>query len=79
MRVLMFAQLRDVVGAAAAEVDAPRALTGRELWERLIAAHPALAAHRGTARLARNGEYAGPDTVLDPADEVALIPPVSGG
>ena len=37
------------------------------------------AAFRSSVRLARNGEYARPDERFEPNDEVALIPPVSGG
>ena len=40
---------------------------------------PRLAAHRPNVRLARNWEYAGADAMFADADEVALIPPVSGG
>jgi tetratricopeptide (TPR) repeat protein len=41
--------------------------------------HPGLARFRGSVRLARNSEYVGPDARFGPDDEVALIPPVSGG
>ena len=79
MRILLFAQLRDAV--ARQQIDWPGAgpWTADQLWERLLAEHPALAAHRPVVRLARNGEYAAPDAVFNDADEVALIPPVSGG
>jgi molybdopterin converting factor small subunit len=50
-----------------------------ELWQILTSARPALMAFRSTTRLARNGEYATAGTVFGNADEVALIPPVSGG
>ena len=49
------------------------------LWRRLIEAHPGLARHRSAVRLARNAEYAGPEERFHDADEVALLPPVSGG
>jgi molybdopterin converting factor subunit 1 len=78
MRILYFAHLRDVTGRAVEEI------TGGEtdadgLWQRLLAAHPELARFRPSVRLAKNAEYAGPDTRFSDADEVALIPPVSGG
>lgn len=50
-----------------------------ELWQILISARPELEAFRSTTRLARNGEYADANTRFHDTDEVALIPPVSGG
>jgi molybdopterin converting factor small subunit len=45
----------------------------------LLKQFPALAAHRASVRLARNWEYAAPDVRFANTDEVALLPPVSGG
>jgi len=45
----------------------------------LVERWPALAAHRANTRLARNGAYAGESEIFGADDEVALIPPVSGG
>ena len=78
MRVLFFAHLKDVTHCAemvlsCAETDA------EGLWRRLLEAHPGLERHRSTVRLARNMEYVGPDARFQDTDEVALIPPVSGG
>jgi molybdopterin converting factor subunit 1 len=78
MRILFFAQLREVVGAAEAELEADGVDAGA-LWELLVARWPSLTAHRAQTRLARNGVYAGVDEVFAEGDEVALIPPVSGG
>ena len=78
MRVLFFAQLRDVTGVAEAGVDAD-GIDASALWAALLERWPALAAHRGNTRLARNGIYAAPDEIFTANDEVALIPPVSGG
>lgn len=79
MRVLFFAQLKDVTGCDSAELAAPAPLNGEQLWARLLEKFPALAAHKKNVRLARNWEYADKQTVFVDADEVALIPPVSGG
>ena len=48
-------------------------------WQALVALHPVLAPGRASLRFARNGEYADPTTGLADGDEVAMIPPVSGG
>jgi molybdopterin converting factor subunit 1 len=79
MRVLFFAQLKDVTGCDAIELAPLSPPDGNELWAALVKRFPALAAHRPHVRLARNWEYAAPDAVFADSDEVALIPPVSGG
>lgn len=45
----------------------------------VLAKYPRLAGHRGTMLLAVNHAFAGADRVLKEGDEVALLPPVSGG
>lgn len=78
MRILFFAHLKTVTGCP--ELELPCGDVNTEgLWDKLIAAHPGLAPHRGSVRLAQNAEYAGRDARFTDADEVALIPPVSGG
>ncbi|HZT23446.1 MAG TPA: MoaD/ThiS family protein [Verrucomicrobiae bacterium] len=79
MRVLFFAQLKDATRCEAVEIVSPSPLTAEQLWAELLKQFPALAAHRSLVRLARNGEYAAPDARFVNTDEVALIPPVSGG
>ena len=79
MRVLFFAQLKDAAGGAELKVRVTGEISADELWTQLLALAPALAPHRRATRLARNGEYATPETRFTDADEVALIPPVSGG
>jgi molybdopterin converting factor subunit 1 len=79
MRVLFFAQLQDVTGCAATELTLPAPLNRDQLWAALLEKFPNLATHRPNVRLARNWEYADAETQFGDADEVALIPPVSGG
>ena len=78
MRILLFAHLKDVVGQAQIEL-----VTGEVdsdgLWRQLLAVCPTLERFRGSVRLARNAEYVSQDATFRDADEVALIPPVSGG
>ena len=78
MRILFFAHLKDVTGQAEVEMTAGE-LDADGLWQKLIAAYPGLARFRGSVRLARNQEYVGREARFTDADEVALIPPVSGG
>jgi molybdopterin converting factor subunit 1 len=79
MRILFFAQLKDATNCDSVELAVPSPVKAGELWKMLIEKFPALANHQKSVRLAWNGEYAAPDTQFSDADEVALIPPVSGG
>jgi molybdopterin converting factor subunit 1 len=79
MRVLFFAHLKDVTGCAQVEFNLAVTADADELWRRLCDRFPELAKFRSSVRLARNGEYAAPDARFTDTDEVALIPPVSGG
>lgn len=78
MRVLFFAQLREVTGVAQAEIEAD-GVDADALWSALAGRWPGLSEHRQDTRLARNGAYAASGEVFRANDEVALIPPVSGG
>lgn len=78
MRILFFAQTRAATGLAEAVLEED-GVDADALWSLLIERWPGLQASRGQTRLARNGTYAGPGEVFRADDEVALIPPVSGG
>jgi molybdopterin converting factor small subunit len=78
VRIMFFAQLREVTGIEVAEIDAD-GLDRARLWELLEKRWPGLSAHRVITRLARNGVYAEAGEIFGAHDEVALIPPVSGG
>jgi len=79
MRILFFAQLKDVTGCDGLELASPSPLKGEQLWKLLLEKFPALANHKKNVRLARNWEYADEQTFFSDTDEAALIPPVSGG
>jgi MoaE-MoaD fusion protein len=81
MRILLFAHLKDIVGQSELDIDLPldQPLNADDLWQRLIARYPELNRCRPSVRLAKNGEYANNHTTFTNTDDVALIPPVSGG
>jgi len=79
MRVLFFAQLKDATGCDAFEFAPPAPLDAAQLWALLLEKFPQLSKHRPHVRLSRNWEYAAADARFSDQDEVALIPPVSGG
>jgi sulfur-carrier protein len=50
-----------------------------EVYDRLVSEYPVLEKWRSLTRYAINLDFVEPDTILKDGDEVALIPPVSGG
>jgi molybdopterin converting factor small subunit len=79
MKVVFFAQSRLAAGCGEWDFAAERAMAIPELWRRLEEKFPALEPLRKSARLARREAYLEPDEMLEPQDEIAVIPPVSGG
>lgn len=77
--VRLFARLRDVAGAGRIERDLPEGATARLLWDALASELAGLDAYRDVVSTAVNAEYASMDRRLADGDEVAFLPPVSGG
>jgi molybdopterin converting factor subunit 1 len=75
----LFASFRETVGAGSVEVELGPKPTVRELLGVLRRDYPRLGPALDCAMVAVNLEYVGPDYRLDEGDEVAIIPPVSGG
>ena len=76
--VRTFAMLREL-SADRLEVDLPEGSSIADAWALLASRHPAVDPHRAYVRGARNGTYAAWDVALSDGDEVAFLPPVSGG
>lgn len=79
VRVKLFAMLRERAGAADAVHDMPEGSTVDDLWGRLLRDHQGLSGVEWTLLYAVNGEYVERHRRLAEGDEVAFIPPVSGG
>lgn len=79
VRVRFFAGQRDLVGQPELAVSLEADPTVGTLWTHLIARYPRLAAYSGRMLYAVNQEFATLETSLHEGDEVAYIPPVSGG
>jgi molybdopterin synthase catalytic subunit len=79
VRVRLFAIQRELAGAREVGLDLPAGAPIEAAWSALVAIHPLLAPGRAFVRFARNGDYADAGTVLTDDDELAIIPPVSGG
>ena len=79
VRVRLFATFREIVGEARLSWTAKDGETLAGLVAAIVARYPELARHRDAMLLAVNASFASPDMVLRDNDEVALMPPVSGG
>lgn len=79
VKVLLFASLKEQVGERSVSVSLPDTATVHDLLHALTERFPSIAARLNMARVAVNEEYATAATGLHNGDEVALIPPVSGG
>ena len=79
VRVRLFAVQRELAGTREVTLELADGSDVEAVWAALAAAYPVLAPGRPSMRFARNGEYADPSTVVADGDEVAMIPPVSGG
>jgi molybdopterin converting factor subunit 1 len=79
MTVHLFAAARELAGSPTVAVELPPAATVGDLRRAVAAACPPLAGLLARSAVAVNHEYADDARPLAPADEVAVIPPVSGG
>ena len=79
IKVLLFGAAADRAGVREIELPLDDGITLAELWPMLAERHPDLAPLRDTLAFAVNGEYARGDAGVSPGDEVAVLPPVSGG
>ena len=79
VRVLLFGAAADRAGVRQTEVPVNGSVTIGELWPVLTDRHPNLVPMRDTLAFAVNGEYARMEDPVAPGDEVAVLPPVSGG
>ena len=77
--VRLFARLRDLTGAGELVRELPDAATVGDLWELLTIEWPALRDYEKTMSVAVNTDYSRMGEAVKDGDEVAFLPPVSGG
>jgi molybdopterin synthase catalytic subunit len=78
IRARCFATLREL-SAGSTNLEVAEPATVADVWLALAERHPALEPHRSFTQPARNGAAVGWDEPLADGDEVAFLPPVSGG
>lgn len=79
MTVRLFARLRDIAGAPELARDVAPGATIGTVWRDLTREFPDLAAYERSISSALNADYARMDNTVRDGDEVAFLPPVSGG
>jgi molybdopterin converting factor subunit 1 len=79
VKVLFFGRLKEIVGRAEDSADVAEGALIEELFARYAAGQPVLARFRASVVASCNQEFAAWSTPLHSGDEVAFLPPVSGG
>ena len=79
VRTRLFARLRELAGTDSENVEVRAGATVADVYNALRKSHPGLDVSRESVRAAVNQEFADWDVVVADGDEVAFIPPVSGG
>ncbi|KAE8636361.1 hypothetical protein XENTR_v10002954 [Xenopus tropicalis] len=80
--VLYFAKSSELAGVRSETLTVSQEITSQQLWDQLVHSHPSLCAIRDQVVLAVRQEYVpiGNELLtLNTGDEIAVIPPISGG
>jgi MoaE-MoaD fusion protein len=79
VRVLFFGLLKDITGKSSDECELAEGAGVRDILSHYVSQYPRLKDSLASLAVAVNQQYAEPETILNSGDEVALLPPVSGG
>ena len=77
--VRLFARLRELAGRDECECDMPAGASVADVWRVLCAQHPAIEPFGPTVSCALNEDFARMSSAVREGDEIAFLPPVSGG
>jgi molybdopterin converting factor subunit 1 len=77
--IRLFARLRDLAGSGELVRDVSSPATVQSIWNDLVAEMPGLSEYERTMSVAVNADYSRMSAPVDDGDEVAFLPPVSGG
>lgn len=79
MKILLFAAARQRVGAHSIELEVAVPTSVISLRSEIAKQYPDLASLLASSRIAANQKFMDENAILDGSEEVAIIPPVSGG
>lgn len=79
IKIRLFAICRERVGRSEVALEFPPGTSVQAVMDEMASRFPQLGARLDNLMVAVNSEYVSPDFVVHEGDEVALIPPVSGG
>jgi molybdopterin converting factor subunit 1 len=79
VNIRLFARLRDLAGSGELVRDVPGPATVQTVWTALTAEMPELQVYAQTMSVAVNADYSKMTAAVSDGDEVAFMPPVSGG
>jgi molybdopterin converting factor subunit 1 len=77
--VRLFARLRDIARSGDLSREVPLGATVADVWRGLVAEFPEMARYESSVSTAVNADYARMTAIVADGDEVAFLPPVSGG
>lgn len=79
IKILLFAALREIAQVSEFAVEAVEAISCEEAMARLAAYYPDITGLLPQCAVAKNGVFTGRDVLLAQGDELAVLPPASGG
>jgi len=77
--IRLFARLRELAGASELTRQVPDGSAAGDVWQTLVGEFPALNDYTRTISVAVNEDYARMTAAIRDGDEIAFLPPVSGG
>jgi molybdopterin converting factor subunit 1 len=79
VKTKFFAAIKDIVGTPEVDLELPDGITAGDLFRRYCQEHTPLSRYANNTMISVNLEFVPPETALHEGDEIAFIPPVSGG
>ena len=79
VNVLFFASCREITGTREVDLEVDEGITVADLKEHLLQRYPALKGLSSSLSAAVNADYSSDSAILSEGDEIAFLPPVSGG